>query len=318
MFLVTSDLKDTIGRTPLLELKRLFPNTQARIFAKLETTNPMSIKDRAVLGMIQAAIKTGAITPETEVVEASSGNTAIAIAMLGVLLDFKVRIFMSELASAERAQIICAYGATVVVTPGVEHTRGARARAIRYCEEHPRSTLFLNQHSNPNNGIAHETTTGPEIWEQTNGELDIMVIGLGTAGTFDGLSRYLKSKNPNIRIVGFEPEASPVYSGGPQGRHKLIGIGPGFVTDNFKRSRDNLSELLLVPDKEAYAMTRKIARTEGLLVGPTSGAAAWTCAQLIERPEFADKTLACLFCDTGERYLTVEGLFPADAVEHAE
>ena len=317
MLLVTDDLRDCIGKTPLLELKRVFPMSAARVFAKLEFVNPMSIKDRAVLSMVTAAIQAGRITPETEVVEASSGNTAIAIAMLGVLMNFRVRIFMSELASAERGRIICAYGATVVVTPGAEHTRGARERAIRYCKERPHSTLFLNQHSNPSNGFAHETTTGPEIWEQTGGELDVMVIGLGTSGTFDGLSRFLKRKKPDVRIVGFEPESSPVYSGGVQGRHKLIGIGPGFITDNYKRSMHNMDEMILVPDDEAYAMTRKLARTEGLLVGPTSGAAAWVCSKLNDRSELAGKTLACLFCDTGERYLTTVGLFPADTVERA-
>ena len=318
MLLVTSDLKECIGRTPLLALKRLFPDARAKVYAKLEMMNPISIKDRAVLGMIEAAIQDGTITPQTEVVEASSGNTAIAVAMLGVLLDFKVKIFMSGLASVGRRKTICAYGATVVITPDDEHTKGARERAIRYCKEHPSTTMFLNQHSNPNNGIAHENTTGPEIWEQTAGALDVMVIGLGTAGTFDGLSRYLKSKNPEVKIVGFEPGSSPVYSGGPQGRHKIIGIGPGFVTDNFKRSEENLDELMRVPDEEAYEMTRRIARTEGLLVGPTSGAAAWACSQLVARSEYANKMILCFFYDNGERYLTTEGLFDADRVEYHE
>ena len=318
MLLVTSDLTKCIGSTPLLSLERLFPDPTATVFAKLELLNPISIKDRAVLGMVEGAIRDGKIAPQTEVVEASSGNTAIAVAMLGVLLDFKVKIFMSGLASAERRKTICAYGATVVVAPGNEHTRGARERAIRYCEERPEDTMFLNQHSNPNNGMAHESTTGPEIWEQTDGALDVVVIGLGTAGTFEGLSRYLKGKNPNIKIVGFEPDSSPVYSGGVQGRHKIIGIGPGFVTDNFKRSEGNLDELLRVPDERAYEMTRRIARTEGLLVGPTSGAAAWTCGELMKRSEYAGKRILCFFYDNGERYLNTEGLFEADRVEYCE
>jgi len=313
--IIAKNITDLIGKTPLLELKRLFPDSKARILAKLELFNPMSIKDRAVLSMISAAVLEGHIAPETEVVEASSGNTAIAIASLGSIMGFKVRIYMSELASLERRQILCAYGAKVVITPGLEHTRGARERAIRYCEDHPDKAFFLNQHSNPYNGLAHERTTGVELWEQTEGKLAAVVIGLGTSGTFDGLSRYLKSKNPDIQVICFEPASSPVYSGGKQGKHKLIGIGPGFITDNFKRSQHNLDELLLVENETAYEWTRLIAQREGLLVGPTSGAAAWAAGQVARRPEFEKKTIVCFFYDTGERYLTTPGLFPADNVE---
>ena len=304
-----------IGNTPLLKLKRLFPDSPANIYAKLEMFNPMSVKDRPVLSMIKAGIADGNITADTEVVEASSGNTAIAIALLGAVLGFKVRIYMSELASVERRQIIMAYGAKVIITPGQEHTKGARLRAIRYCEHNPDAAFFLNQHSNPNNGRAHLNTTGPEIWEQTGGGIDVMVIGLGTSGTFDGLSTFFKQKNPDIRIICFEPESSPVYSGGEQGKHKLIGIGPGFRTDNFLRSRDNMDELLLVPDEAAYDMTRRIARSEGLLVGVTSGAAAWVAEKVSKRPEYRGKTICCLFYDTGERYLSTHGLFPSEGVE---
>lgn len=315
--IVARDLRDLIGKTPLLELKRLFPKSKAHIKAKVELFNPMSIKDRAVLFMISRALEEGKLNAETEVVEASSGNTAIAIASLGALLGFKVRIYMSELASFERRQILCAYGAKVIVTPGIEHTRGARERAIKYCETNPDKTFFLNQHSNPNNGIAHETTTGKELWEQLQGNLDAVVIGLGTGGSFDGLSRFFKNKNPDIKIVAFEPASSPVYSGGRQGKHKLIGIGPGFITENFKRSQHNLDELILVDDDIAYNWTRLIAKSEGLLVGPTSGAAAWVAGQLAERSEFEDKTIVCFFYDSGERYLSTPGLFPADNVEMA-
>jgi cysteine synthase A len=311
--MATKDLRELIGKTPLMRLERLFPDSD--VHAKLEFSNLMSVKDRAVLSMISAGIEEGKIDSETEVVEASSGNTAIAIALLGTVMDYKVRIYMSELASEERRQIISAYGAKVVVTPGAEHTRGARERAIRYCEENPKSTFFLNQHGNPNNGRAHERTTGPEIWEQTGGGIDVMVMGLGTSGTFDGLSRYFKNLNPDIKIIAFEPASSPVYSGGEQGKHKLIGIGPGFVTDNFKRSQHNLDEIVLVPDEAGYEMVRKIATTEGLLVGPTSGAAAWVCGELAKREEFSGKTIVCMFYDTGERYLSTKGLFVTDNVE---
>jgi len=309
------DATELVGKTPLLKLNRLFPDFPANIYAKLEFFNLMSVKDRPVLSMIKAAIKERKIGPDTEVVEASSGNTAIAIALLGAVMGFKVRIFMSGLASVERRQIIMAYGAKVIITPGSEHTKGARSRAIRYCEQNPDTTFFLNQHGNPNNGRAHYTTTGPEIWEQTNGKIDIMVIGLGTSGTFDGLSTFFKKKDPSVRIICFEPESSPVYSGGEQGKHKLIGIGPGFQTENFKRSVKNMDELILVPDEAAFEMTRKIAITEGLFVGITSGAAAWVTGKISKRSENEGKTICCLFYDTGERYLSTPGLFSTDGME---
>ena len=326
---VASNLTDLIGKTPLLKLNGLFPDSKANIFAKLELWNPMSIKDRPVLNMIRRAIEEGKIITNndrdnargreerqvTEVVEASSGNTAIAMASLGAILGFRVRIYMSALCSVERQQIICAYGAKVMVTPASEHTRGARERAIRYCERNPDTTFFLNQHGNPDNGGAHETTTGPEIWEQLDGKIDAVVIGLGTSGTFDGVSRFMKRKNPGIRIIAFEPASSPVYSGGEQGKHRLIGIGPGFVTENFERSRENLDELILVDNHVAYEWVRRIAREEGLLVGPTSGAAAWVAGQVAKRPGFRGKTIVCFFYDTGERYLTTQGLFLADNIE---
>jgi cysteine synthase A len=311
---IAENLTDLIGKTPMLELKRLFPNSNARILAKLELCNPMSIKDRPVLNMIRTAMDDGQIDSTIEVVEASSGNTAIAIASLGAMWGFPVRIYMSELCSVERQQILCAYGAKVVITPGVEHTKGARSRAIEYCEENSKSTFFLNQHGNPNNGGAHEKTTGPELWEQMNGQIDAIVLGLGTSGTFDGVSRFLKDKNKDIKIIGFEPASSPVYSGGQQGKHKIIGIGPGFVTDNFKRSEHNLDELISVDDEIAYKWVRLIAKKEGLLVGPSSGAAAWVAGELAKRDEFSAKNIICFFYDTGERYLSTPELFPVDNV----
>jgi len=312
---IAKGLQDLIGKTPLLELNRLFPDSKARVLAKMEMWNPMSIKDRPVLNMIREAMKEGRIISDTEVVEASSGNTAIAIASLGAVLDFKVRIFMSERCSIERQKILCAYGAKVIITPGSEHTKGARTRAIEYCEKNPDTTFFLNQHGNPNNGRAHESTTGPEIWELTNGDIDAVVIGLGTSGTFDGLSRYLKMKNKDIKIIAFEPASSPIYSGGEQGEHKLIGVGPGFITENYKRSKENLDELVLVKDETAYESVRRIAKREGLLVGITSGASAWVAGEVAKRPEFEGKTIVCFFYDTGERYLSTEGLFLVDKVE---
>jgi cysteine synthase A len=312
---IAKDACELIGHTPLLELNNLFRNNNCRVLAKMECLNPTSIKDRAVLNMIYSALQEGKISSDTEVVEASSGNTAIAIASLGATLGYKTRIYMSESCSIERQKVLCAYGAKIVLTPSDEHTRGARERAIAYCAENPDRTFFLNQHGNFENGRAHELTTGPELWMQTEGNIGAVIIGLGTSGTFDGLSRYLKSKNLDISIIGFEPAASPVYSGGKQGEHRIIGIGPGFVTDNFKRSRKNLDELIAVEDVAAYEWTRRIAQDEGVLVGPTSGAAASVAALLVERPEFAGKTIICIFCDSGERYLSTPGLFPLKDVE---
>ena len=312
---IIQDITTLVGNTPLFELKRLFGHTGVRVLAKLEMFNIMSVKDRAVMSMVTGAIAEGKIKPGTEVVEASSGNTAIALALLASRYGFTLRAYMSESTGVERRQILCAYGAKVILTPAAEHTRGARDRAIRYCEQHPNTTFFLNQHGNPNNGRAHITTTGPEIWSATEGNLDAMLIGLGTGGTFEGLSTYLKGKKPSIRIVGFEPATSPVYAGGKQGEHHLIGIGPGFVTENFQRARANMDEILHIEDDAAYAMVRRIAREESLLVGPTSGAAAVAAEKLIARDGLRGQTIGLIFYDTGERYLNVKGLFPADTVE---
>ena len=310
-----ADVCEVIGKTPLLELRNVFGDLPARILAKMECCNPTSIKDRAVLYMIRSAMTQGKISQETEVVEASSGNTAIAIASLGAVLGYRTRIFMSELCSMERQQILCAYGANIVLTPGREHTRGARERAIAYCKANQTTTFFLNQHGNPDNGKAHELTTGPELWEQTEGGIDAVVVGLGTCGTFDGLARFFKSRNPDIRIIGFEPAASPVYSGGKQGMHKITGVGPGFITDNFKRSQQYLDEIVLVEDEAAYDCARQIARKEGIIVGPTSGASTWVAGQLAQRPDYKNKTVICFLYDTGERYLSTPGLYPVRSVE---
>lgn len=310
-----ADVCEVIGKTPLLELRNVFGDLPARILAKMECCNPTSIKDRAVLNMIRSAMTQGKISQETEVVEASSGNTAIAIASLGAVLGYRTRIFMSELCSMERQQILCAYGANIVLTPGREHTRGARERAIAYCKANQTTTFFLNQHGNPDNGKAHELTTGPELWEQTEGGIDAVVVGLGTCGTFDGLARFFKNRNPDIRIIGFEPAASPVYSGGKQGMHKITGVGPGFITDNFKRSQQYLDEIVLVEDEAAYDCARQIARKEGIIVGPTSGASTWVAGQLAQRPDYKNKTVICFLYDTGERYLSTPGLYPVRSVE---
>jgi cysteine synthase A len=315
---IVSDASQLIGKTPLFELKHIFDNSPARILAKMESFNPTSIKDRAVLNMIRIAMKEGKIKQGSEVVEASSGNTAIAIASLGAVMGYKTRIYMSELCSIERQQILCAYGAKVILTPGKEHTKGARDRALAYCDVNQETAFFLNQHSNENNGQSHFLSTGPEIWAQTEGKIDAVVIALGTCGTFDGLSRFFKSQNPDIKIIGYEPAASPVYSGGKQGKHKITGAGPGFITDNFKRSAQHLDEIMLVEDQQAYVTAQQVALKEGILIGPTSGASIWVAGQLAQQPEYKDKTIICFIYDTGERYLSTPDLFPSNNVEKVQ
>jgi len=315
---ITQSVSDFIGNTPLLELKNLFTPTSNRILAKMENINPTSIKDRAVYTMVNEAIKAGKIKKGTEVVEASSGNTAISIAAMGTVFGYQTRIYMSDLCSEERIKVLNAYGAKVILTPGIEHTKGARERAITYCEENSDKAYFLNQHANPNNGLAHIQTTGPELWDQTDGKIDAVVIGLGTSGTFDGLSSYFKGKNPDIKIIGFEPKESPVYSGGEMGQHKIIGIGPGFITDNFLRSKEKCDEIILVGSDTSFDWARKIAKQEGILVGPTSGAGAYVAELLAARPEVENKTIIFLICDTGERYLSTPDLFVMDNVERVD
>ena len=314
---IAQDITELIGRTPLLRLGRLYDDALGAVYAKLENFNPMSNKDRPVLHIIREAIAAGKIDKNTEVVEASSGNTAIAIATLGAMQGFRVRIFMSEVVSIERRRALAAFGAKIVLTPGSEYTRGARERAIAYCQANPKTTLFLNQHGNPDNPRMHELTTGPELWEQLGGRIDAVVIALGTCGTYDGVSRYLKRMNPAIRAIGVEPAGSPLYSGGKQGTHHIYGMGPGLVTEIYQHCAHKPDEIILVEDESAYEWTRRVAHREGLLVGLTSGAVAWAAGRVASRPEFKSKNIVTFFYDTGERYLSISGLFPEGDIQAA-
>lgn len=311
---IANDLTDLIGKTPLLKLDRLFPDSPAQIMAKLELMNPTSIKDRPALHMIRNAIAEGHIKPGTEVVEATSGNTGIGIACLAAILGFKARLYMIDTSSIERQKLLAAYGATVVLTPAEKLTTGAREFALAYCAANPDTTYFANQHGNPNNAAAHIATTGSELWEQTGGEIGAVVIGMGTSGTIEGVSKFLKEKHPAIRIVGVEPAASPVNAGGKPGPHRISGMGPGFVAENFERARDRVDEILLVEDETAFEWARRTTLAEGMIVGPTSGATIWGANELAGRPEFAGKNIICFFYDTGERYLSMDDLFATDTV----
>jgi len=225
-------------------------------------------------------------------------------------MGFPVRVFISEEVTLERRRILASFGARIVLTPAAEHTRGARERAIAYCKNNPDTTFFLNQHGNPDNPRAHELTTGPEIWEQLDGEIDAVVIALGTCGTFDGVARFMKSKNPEIQVYGVEPAGSPLYSGGKQGKHRIDGMGPGLVSDVFKNAPFKPDEIIKVGDDEAFDWTRRMAEKEGLFVGLTSGALAFGVGQITQRSVYDGKTIVTFVYDTGERYLSVADLFP--------
>ncbi|MDA7947733.1 MAG: cysteine synthase family protein [Hyphomicrobiaceae bacterium] len=308
--LVANNVTELVGKTPMLALDRLYRDSKTKVYAKLELFNPMSIKDRPVLHMIRQALARGAINSDIEVVEASSGNTAIALSTLGALMGFPVRVYISEEVTLERRRILASFGAKIVLTPAAEHTRGARERAIAYCKDNPDKTFFLNQHGNPDNPGAHELTTGPEIWEQLDGNIDAVVIALGTCGTFDGVARYMKSKNPNIKVYGVEPAQSPLYSGGKQGKHRIDGMGPGLVSDIFQNAAFKPDEIIKVEDDEAFEWTRRVAQKEGLFVGLTSGALASAVGRLVQRDTYDGKTIVTFVYDTGERYLSVTDLFP--------
>jgi cysteine synthase len=309
---------DLVGNTPVMRLRNLFPDPgKAEVFAKMELSNPFSLKDRPGVTLIREAMREGKIKEGVEVVEASSGNTAISLAAAGASMGFPVKIFMHAGCSMERRQILCAFGAKVILTPASELTGGARTRAIEYCENSNGRSFFLNQHSNPHNALAHEETTAPELWKTFGESLHTVIIGMGTCGTLEGISKYLKAKNPAIRVVGFEPDSNAVFSGDKKGSHSIVGIGPGFLTDNYKRCSHLVDEIIRVTDDDALTYTRLIPRKEGVLAGITSGAGVWVAEQLLLRPEYHDPSLkvVLIFCDSGERYLTTPNLFPADNVD---
>lgn len=306
---IAENISDLIGGTPMLRLNRLFPDSKSEIFAKLELLNPFSVKDRPAHAMVKAALAANPDKPDIELVEASSGNMAIALASLGARLGLRIRIFLSESCPAETKTILAAFGATIVCTPAEDFVRGARAAALAYCEKNSASAVFMNQHGNPANPSAHAAQTGPELWDQMNGEIDLLIAPMGTCGILDGVARYLHGRNPDLRVIGVEPAASPVYQGGDQGPHQIMGIGPGFVADNFKNSSVQIEEIMGIEDEIAFDWTRRIARVEGLLVGPSSGAQVAAIDQILNREIMAQKKIACFFCDTGERYLSMPGLF---------
>ena len=295
---------ELIGRTPLLELCNYERNhgLHATLLAKLECMNPAgSAKDRVAANMIARAEESGQLAPGGTIIEPTSGNTGIGLAAAAAAKGYHVILTMPDTMSVERRALIAAYGAEIVLTPGADGMSGAVARAEELHRSIPGS-IIAGQFENPANPEAHERTTGPEIWADTDGKVDIFVAGAGTGGTVSGVGRYLKAQNPKIQIVAFEPASSPLLTEGHAGPHGLQGIGANFVPENLDRTV--LDEILTVTDADAYAAGRELARTEGILVGITSGAAVWAAAQLAMRPENAGKTIVALLPDSGERYLS--------------
>ena len=295
---------ELIGRTPLLELCNYEKHhgLGATVLAKLECRNPAgSAKDRVAANMIARAEAEGRLAPGGTVIEPTSGNTGIGLAAVAAAKGYNVILTMPDTMSVERRALIAAYGAEIVLTPGAEGMAGAVARAEELHRSIPGS-IIAGQFENPANPEAHERTTGPEIWADTDGKVDIFVAGAGTGGTVSGVGRYLKAQNPKIQIVAFEPASSPLLTEGHAGPHGLQGIGANFVPENLDRSV--LDEILTVTDEDAYDTGRELARTEGILVGITSGAAVWAAARLAARPENAGKTIVALLPDSGERYLS--------------
>ena len=297
-------ITDLIGSTPLLKLNRFAAEEKlgAEVYAKLEYFNPAgSVKDRIAYAMITDAEKRGALKPGSVIIEPTSGNTGIGLAAVAAARGYRIIIVMPETMSVERRQLMKAYGAELVLTDGSKGMKGAIAKAEELAAETPDS-FVPSQFTNAANPDAHRATTGPEIWNDTDGTVDIFVAGVGTGGTLTGVGEYLKSKNPNVKVVAVEPAASPVLSKGVAGAHKIQGIGAGFVPDTLNTKI--YDEIIPVENEDAFATGRELARREGLLVGISSGAAVWAAAQLAKRPENQGKRIVVLLPDTGDRYLS--------------
>lgn len=297
--MIVTNLLQLIGNTPLLEVRE----GNARLLLKLERQNPGgSVKDRTALAMIEDAERSGKLHAGSTIIEPTSGNTGVGLAWIGRLKGYRVILTMPETMSIERRNLLSAYGAELVLTPGAEGMKGAIARAEQLQCETPDS-IILGQFTNPANPAVHYATTGPEIWADTNGAVDVFIAGAGTGGTVSGVGQLLKERKPEVEIIAVEPASSPVLSGGNAGAHKLQGIGAGFIPDTYRPQF--IDRVLTVTDDEALSATRRLAKDHGLLVGISSGAAFAAACRVARLPEYANKTIVALLPDTGERYLSV-------------
>lgn len=301
---IAKDIGELVGNTPLLEASRFGKarGLSSRVLAKLEYLNPAgSVKDRVALSMIRTAEEQGKLAPGATIIEPTSGNTGIGLAALGTAWGYRVILTMPETMSKERRDLLKAYGAEIVLTEGAKGMSGAIEKAGELADSIPGS-FVPGQFENPANPQAHYETTGPEIWEQTEGKVDVFVAGTGTGGTLTGTGRYLREKNPEIQLVGVEPAGSPVLTQGKSGPHGLQGMGAGFIPKVLDTTLYN--EVLACTEEQAYQAARDFARKEGILVGISSGAALWAAGEIASRPENAGKTLVVLLPDTGDRYLS--------------
>ncbi len=301
---IYKSLVELIGRTPLLELKNYSEqhDLEATLLGKLEYFNPAgSVKDRIAKAMIEDAEEKGLLNPKSVIIEPTSGNTGIGLAAVAAARGYRIILTMPETMSIERRNLLKAYGAEVVLTEGVKGMKGAIEKAKELTQSIPNS-FMPGQFDNPANPKVHVATTGPEIWEDTEGEVDIFVAGVGTGGTISGVGKYLKQKNPKVKIMAVEPFDSPVLSGGKPGPHKIQGIGAGFVPQTLDTAI--YDELIPVKNEDAFRAARDIARCEGVLIGISSGAAVWAATELAKRAENKGKTIVVLLPDTGERYLS--------------
>ncbi|OUO21318.1 cysteine synthase A [Collinsella sp. An307] len=305
---IYTSIDQLIGKTPLIELTHLEAELglRSRVLAKLESKNPGgSAKDRIALSMIEAAERDGRLRPHEgyTIIEPTSGNTGVGLSMIAAVRGYRAVIVMPETMSEERRRLMRAYGAELVLTPGAEGMAGAIRRAEELAETTPKS-IIAGQFENPANPAAHYATTGPEIWADTEGTVDVLVAGVGTGGTITGVGRYLKEQNSDVRVIAVEPDTSPVLEGGTAGPHKIQGIGAGFVPEALDTSV--YDEVIPVAAEDAFATGRTLGRTEGILAGISSGAALWAALEVARRPEMAGKTIVVVLVDTGERYLSTE------------
>jgi len=305
MVRIYEDLTKTVGNTPLVKLNRVTKGIDATVVVKLESFNPLSsVKDRIGVSMIDAAERAGHIKPDTIILEPTSGNTGIALAFVAAARGYKLVLVMPETMSIERQKLLKALGADLVLTPGSQGMKGAIATAEEMLAKDPRYYYIPQQFRNPANPEIHRKTTAEEIWRDTDGKVDIVVAGVGTGGTITGIAEVIKSRRPGFRAIAVEPAASPVLSGGKPGPHKIQGIGAGFVPEVLRR--DLVDEIVMVEYDDAVKTARRLAKEEGVLVGISSGAAAWAALQVAARPENKGKLVVAIMPDTGERYLSTE------------